>query len=225
MVDQDGGTQPIAKANQTVTIYPFPEPNAEISINNNDAVYRGKEVPLLSHLCRPTGDLWAEDINAQYNWKITHKGYNGYIGQFEDIVDLDPALPEAQDPNLLFKFNESTTYNVKLTITGISNGNIAYIKKTTELLDVYKQSIDPPAFTLSIPYAAPVGTAVPMSVDNLSDPNWTISWNYGDGYPEGSGASVSHIYYATRKYNIVTTLTSTIDPSVKIPVPFIITIY
>jgi hypothetical protein len=225
MVYQDGGTQPIARANQTVTIYPFPEPNVDISVNNNAAVYSGKQVALLSHLCRPTGDLWPEEINAQYNWKITHKGYNGSTGQFEDIVDLDPASPEAQVPNLFFTFNESTTYSVKLTVTGISNGNIAYIKKTSELLDVYRQSIDPPAFSLSIPDAAPVGTAVPMSVENLSDPNWTISWNFGDGQPAGSGASVTHIYYATDKFNIVVTLTSTIDPSVKIPVPFTITIY
>jgi hypothetical protein len=399
------GTTEIAKKEQTVTIYPFPKPGAAININDNETVYSGKDVLLASSLDRS----WTEDQNAQYAWKITHKGFNSSTGQYEDIIDLDPASPEAQSPYLLFKFNESKTYTVELTVTGINNGNIAYVKKTTELLDVYMpwnglpsavisgnldysynqgdtetnisggtDSDDPnttytwritkpdlsvetrygktiptysfndtgtyffklevttgdgvtknfayrsvdvyppntfipsvgiggpyagnvggtinltgntddptatyswvitppsgpvrivntrnlsnylldqlgdwdfklivttadgkvknakthpvsvwpptvpiPAFFESIPYAAQVGTSVPMSIQNLSDPNWTISWNFGDGSAAGSGASVNHTYTKTGKANIVATLTSTIDPSVKVNVPFTITI-
>jgi len=113
------------------------------------------------------------------------------------------------------------TYQVRLTIAYLSNPEIhTHLSQNITIVPI---SIDVPAFELNIPYAAGQNASVPMSIaGDLSA--WTVSWDYGEGGTLGSGASVSNIYEASGKYQVVVTLTSTIDPSYRIEVPFIITI-
>jgi len=177
----EGETESIAKSSQSLIIYPFPKPTASIAINDNNVVYSGKEVPLFAYLDnnRP------EDQNATYAWKITHKGWDAAQNKFTDIVDLDPSQPQAQSPFLLFNFNESKTYTVELTVTGMHNGEVAYVKTTTKLLDVFSPWNGLPSATISsnLKYSYHQGDTVNGVNGNSDDPGASYLWTITD--PDG----------------------------------------
>ncbi|MBU1027400.1 MAG: PKD domain-containing protein, partial [Candidatus Margulisbacteria bacterium] len=144
---------------------------------------------------------------------------NTYLWEFGDGTSATgPAPTKTFNPPV----GQMATYSVKLTVTNAA-GTAQDV--TMQKITIVPDSVNPPSFLLDIPYAAEDDTYVPMSVENLPDPgNWTITWQYGDGSPLGSGISAGNTYSAPGAYQIVCTLTSNLDPSYQIHKPFTITV-
>ncbi|MFH1390316.1 MAG: PKD domain-containing protein [Candidatus Margulisiibacteriota bacterium] len=119
-------------------------------------------------------------------------------------------------------FAKEGTYTVKLIMARIDDPSVK--DEVTQKITIVKQSVNPPAIGVTIPYAAEEDTPVPMSI-TLPNPqtDWEVSWEFADGKPAGTGADTMHQFDNPGKYQVVAKVKSTVDGS-EYFVPFIITI-
>ena len=145
---------------------------------------------------------------------------------FDYTWDFGDGTPEAQGATVTKTYTlpsgKMATITVKLTVS--DKGNPTAQDVTTQKITIVPPSVSIPSFALNIPQVAEEGHEVTMSVDNLIDPNWEISWNFGDGSPVETGQTVDHTYANPIKYNIVCKLTNKDDLNYIIESPFTITI-
>ncbi|MFC1511100.1 PKD domain-containing protein [Candidatus Margulisiibacteriota bacterium] len=175
----------------------------------------------------PRAGIMVEDLAYQTGTGIEFRVPNAdptqftYEWIFGDGTTATGAVP---DPKA---YTTAGVYSVEVIARRIDDPTIfdrAQIKMT-----LVPPEIAPPSFNVNIPYAGPVdpdGTnPMAMSIDNLANPDdWTVTWQYGDGSDPEDGASQSHSYTTAGKHNILVTLTSNIDPSFKVYIPFTTTI-
>lgn len=117
---------------------------------------------------------------------------------------------------------QMATFPVELTVARKDDPSVMDV--TGQKITIVPVNVSAPSYKLNIPFAGPVKSPIPMSVDNLANPNdWAIAWEYGDG-KTGSGLMVGNSYVGAGTYKINCTMTSKLDPNFNIYNSFTITI-
>lgn len=166
----------VAEKTESVEIYPFPNPEVKISINDNQPAYVGNDVTINGIIERD----WPEDQSATYNWKVVH------------IASGTPVVCGDEGNRCAFTVNQSGTYLITLTVTGHSNGVPAYTKSVTETMEAYLATEQ----TLSADYSIvvpPEGAIVHRDIQFIGalaeeetenyQFRWTIVLRNGKPYP------------------------------------------
>ncbi|MFQ4147847.1 PKD domain-containing protein [Arthrobacter sp. LAPM80] len=141
--------------------------------------------------------LYVDGVQVGQNATVTSgQAYNGYWRIGGDSLGGWPAAPSSNYINATI--DEAAIYPSVLTPTTVANhftlGKAGTVNK-------------PPvaAFT-----ATPTNLVVALNGTASTDPDGTVaaySWNFGDGTPDGSGATTSHTYAKAGAYQVTLTVT------------------
>jgi PKD repeat protein len=139
-----------------------------------------------------------------------------YTWEFSD------GTPTASGGSALHPFNNTGTFQVKLTVEDLSNSDNKSV--VTHNITIVPVGVTPPSLGLTAPYAEEEDVNVNMNVVNPDTINWNYSWQFGDGTPIVNNPNASHAYADPGKYTITLTATSIQDPSSTFSITHIITI-
>ena len=133
------------------------------------------------------------------------KGHLGSIGNFDAT---NTVLGTVANSGSSMNFNYDDTRN-----------QIVVGRPASNIVTIFGDAVGPPPIISSGPTAAPnpamVNQFVAFSVSATGGVgSLTYSWNFGDGSPAGSGASVMHAYSSAGTFTATVTITDTTHPSI-----------
>jgi large repetitive protein len=115
----------------------------------------------------------------------------------------------ASDPSVDHVYQAAGTYNVSLTVTDQQNLH-GTTQKSIVVTDPQVTPSQPPTAMISPPPAAEAGQPVTFDGNGSQPGDHPLAgyaWDFGDGSPAASGATVQHTYNQAGAYNVTLTVT------------------
>lgn len=199
------GNETLDEIERSVTIYPFPQPDVTININDNNPIYTNEPAFFTALIDRD----WTEDQSATYAWQISH------IEGSVEVIDLPLTFPSPMDQMINFTFDSSRTYTIAVTVAGMHGAEEAYSKTQIEFANVYQNTISlPPPASIIGPLAAQVNTPIDFLAGNADETLYSYEWFFGDGTTDVGALPLPKIYAQTGTYNVQLKVARLDDPDV-----------
>ncbi|MFC1637469.1 PKD domain-containing protein [Candidatus Margulisiibacteriota bacterium] len=142
---------------------------------------------------------YSDDPDATFDWVVTRPGPDAY----DQIIQYfsGPTIPA-------YNFDLEGNFLFKCKV----NGDAAIV---TRNVGVYPASTDAPPAAIVAPFAADVGEDIAFVSPSADESLYSYTWDFMDGSPLVSGASVTHSFAATGTYQVRLTVALLSDPSIQ----------